>query len=206
MNDNPFLDAPVEKKGSRFISILQFVAVLVVILMISWVVLLEQSQVKGVSMLPNFVNDQFLLVNRIPNYLGNSGLASAIGADYQRGDVVVFRKPGFEDFVKRVIGLPGESIQIREGSIFIDGRKLVEEYLPNGLYTNGGTLIVENGNPIVIPPNQYALIGDNRPQSNDSRFVSINFIQREWIKGKVFLRIWPFEDFSFIGQGRYTLE
>jgi signal peptidase I len=145
-----------------------------------------------------------LLTNRIPSIVGPN-VASTIGIDYQRGDVVVFQKPGLEDFVKRVIALPGETIRISEGRIIINGKMLEEKYIAETVYTNGGDLIRENGNEVRVPQGYYALIGDNRPQSNDSRYGSIGFIDRSWIKGKVILRIWPFDTFGFIPQGSYSL-
>jgi signal peptidase I len=201
---NPFFNEPAPKKTSKFIILLQIVSVLTVIFLITWILLLEQNQVKGPSMQPNFVTGQFLLTNRIPSIVGPN-VASTIGIDYQRGDVVVFQKPGLEDFVKRVIALPGETIRISEGRIIINGKMLEEKYIAETVYTNGGDLIRENGNEVRVPQGYYALIGDNRPQSNDSRYGSIGFIDRSWIKGKVILRIWPFDTFGFIPQGSYSL-
>lgn len=204
--ENPFLDKPLPPKTNKGIAVLQAIALFTIILLVGWIVILDQNQVKGPSMQPNFYTDEFLLTSTIPNLITDPNLARALNADYQRGDVVVLQKPGFDDFVKRVIGLPGETIQIRDGYVYIDNQRLVEEYLAPDLYTNGGSFIREGGQPILIPEGHYVLIGDNRPQSNDSRYVEIGFIKREWIKGKVLVRIWPFETFSFIPQGKYRLE
>ena len=87
-----------------------------------------------------------------------------------------------EDFIKRIIGLPGETIQGRDGSVWIDGRKLDEPYL-NGVTT-------ENFEPIKVPEGQYFVMGDNRPNSNDSRF-SLGTIPRDKIVGEAFVIIWP---------------
>ena len=206
MNENPFFDAPIPKKTSKFIVILQGVAIFTIILLVIWIIFLEQNQVRGPSMQPNFVTGEFLLTNRIPKFIDNSNVASIVNAEYQRGDVVVFQKPGLDDFVKRVIGLPGESISIDYGYIYINGKKLDEDYISDDLYTSGGDLIREGGMALEIPQGYYALIGDNRPQSNDSRFGEVGFIKRSWIKGKVLLRIWPLEKFSLIPQGKYRLE
>lgn len=204
--NNPFFNDQIPKKTSKFIIVLQLLSIFTVILIVTWIVLLEQNQVRGPSMQPNFVTGQFLLVNRIPNYLSGSGIAKAVNVDYQRGDVVVFKKPGLEDFVKRVIGLPGETIKITDGKFYINNRKLDEEYISDSLETNGGDLIRANGNAILIPAGTYALVGDNRPQSNDSRYAAIGFIKQEWIKGKVLLRIWPFDVFGVVKQGDYSLK
>lgn len=203
--ENPFLNSPTPKRPNRFIFILQSLAALSVFILILWIVFLEQNQVNGPSMQPNFVTGEFLLTNRLPKFLNKSPIASILNAEYQRGDVVVFQKPGFEDFVKRVIALPGESIRISQGKIYINDKFLDEDYISDDLYTNGGDLVREGGANIIVPEGSYALIGDNRPQSNDSRYAAIGFIRSEWIKGKVLVRIWPFDKFYFIPQGKYNL-
>lgn len=203
--NNPFFDAPPKKKRNKLILIIEILAVFTFSLLIFWIVILEQNQVNGPSMQPNFFTGQFLLSNRIPKYLGDS-LSSTLGLNYQRGDVVVFQKPGKPDFVKRVIALPGEKISIKDGFIYINNRKLIENYIPENLYSGGGDYIADNGADILIPQGFYALIGDNRPMSNDSRYTEIGLIRRDWIKGKVILRIWPFDTFTFVPQGSYKFE
>ena len=202
--ENPFIDKPIQKKPSVLIRLVEIVAVVTLLILAIWIIILEQNQVNGPSMQPNFFTGEFLLSNRIPKYLGND-VSNFLGLNYHRGDVVVFQVPGKNDFVKRVIGLPGERISIKSGFIFINGDKLTENYLPENLYTEGGDFIREDGEELIIPKNHYALIGDNRPMSNDSRFFEIGFARREWIKGKVLLRIWPFDKFSLIRQGSYSL-
>lgn len=203
--ENPFVNQPAPKKTNKFVLFLQLFAVITIILLVVWILLLEQNQVRGPSMQPNFYTGEFLLTNKIPSLLSPS-LAKTLNVDYQRGDVVVFQKPGLEDFVKRVIALPGEGIRIADGRIYINNQRLNEEYIPDTVYTNGGDLIRENGNEVIVPEGYYALIGDNRPQSNDSRYSMIGFADRSWIKGKVVLRIWPFDKFGFIPQGAYSFD
>lgn len=205
MEVNPFLNTPAPKKANKFVIVLQTLAILTVVLMVLWIVVFEQNQVRGPSMQPTFVTGEFLLTSRLPKFFANTPLLQVFNLDYQMGDVVVFQKPGYEDFVKRVLALPGDKIRIEDGRIYVNGKLLTEEYLPDGLFTNGGDLIRDGGSELTVPAGSYALIGDNRPQSNDSRFAAIGFIKREWIKGKVVVRIWPFEKFTFISQGRYTL-
>jgi signal peptidase I len=106
-----------------------------------------------------------------------------------RGDIIVFAKPpdeqlapGINDLVKRVIGLPGESISGENGQVYINGKPLAEPWLPKGVVTS-------NFGPVKIPKNYYFVMGDNRGFSEDSRvFGPIN---GNLIVGRVVLRIWP---------------
>lgn len=112
--------------------------------------------------------------------------------DIKRGDVVVFKKPesmqategpgGIEDLVKRVIGLPGDTVEARNGSVFINGAKLNEPYLPAATQTT-------NLRTIVVPVDEYFMMGDNRDVSFDSRFWGT--IKRADVIGEVFFRFWP---------------
>ncbi len=115
-----------------------------------------------------------------------------------RGDIVVFRRPPLEpqhftDLVKRVIGLPGETISSRDGSVYIDGKKLAEPWLPPGTYT--GPLPDDPHpqwnlpGPIVVPKGEYYVMGDNRQDSEDSRYFGP--IPRSLIVGKMVAIVWP---------------
>lgn len=115
-----------------------------------------------------------------------------------RGDIVVFRRPPlepqhFSDLVKRVIGLPGETISSRDGSVYIDGKKLAEPWLPPGTYT--GPLPDDPHpqfnlpGPVVIPKGEYYVMGDNRQDSEDSRYFGP--IPRNLIVGKMVAIVWP---------------
>jgi signal peptidase I len=106
-----------------------------------------------------------------------------------RGDIVVFAKPPNEDagpnvkdLVKRVIGLPGDRISSAGGRVWIDGKPLAEPWLPPGTVTTGIQ-------PQTVPPNEFFVMGDNRSNSQDSRFFGP--ISRSLIVGRVVFRIWP---------------
>ena len=129
--------------------------------------------------------------------------------DVHRGDVVVFKAPpiaqsgGIKDLVKRVVGLPGETITARQdGSLYVNGRRLSEPYLVKGTPTDIRDVPPGCGRPgdsnsgCVVPPGQVLVLGDNRTESKDGRVFGP--IQESSIVGRVFVRIWPIDSFSFL--------
>ncbi len=143
----------------------------------------RRASIIGNSMEPLLLGGQTIFVNQLQYNL----------AKPNRGDVVVFLPNGNQNshyYVKRVIGLPGETIQIINGKVMIDGVVLEESY----------DLIADAGlaeNPVVIPSGEYFVLGDNRNSSEDSRSSNIGTIKLNTILGKAWLRL-PYED-SIIG-------
>ena len=122
------------------------------------------------------INDR-VLVNKISYRLH----------DIHRGDVVVFARPDEEpgeirDLIKRVIGLPGETVEGHDGSIYINGQRLDEPYLDSGIVT-------EDFDPVVVPEDQVFVMGDNRGESYDSRFFGP--VGEERVVGRAFVLFWP---------------
>jgi signal peptidase I len=127
--------------------------------------------------------------------------------DVNRGDIVVFETPPraedangtIKDLVKRVIGLPGETIEAHEGVVFVNGRQLEEPYLQNGVRTcalnsaPGSCIDIE---ATTIPSGDVFVMGDNRSASKDSR--AFGPIKESLIVGRVFVRIWPVTDLGFL--------
>jgi signal peptidase I len=98
--------------------------------------------------------------------------------------------PSEEDFIKRIIGLPGETIEIRDGVVYINGTEL-----PETITAEGGYLSVRDESflpPTVVPDDEYFVMGDNRPRSSDSRSL-LGTIDRDQIIGRAFVLVWPFE-------------
>jgi len=118
-----------------------------------------------------------------------TGHALAHLSDPQRGDVIVFKNPVEQgpDYVKRVIAVPGDHISIRDGTVFINGQALSEPYvLDSGL--KNPRLSCPDMPPVLVPENNYFVMGDNRNESFDSRYWG--FVPREDIKGRAFMVYW----------------
>ena len=107
-------------------------------------------------------------------------------ADPQRGDIVVFKYPDdpSENFVKRVIGVPGDVVEIRGGVTYVNGEELDEPYLNE-------TPQPRNFGPYEVPEGHYFMMGDNRNNSNDSRFWKNTYVPREYVLGKALFVYWP---------------
>lgn len=159
---------------------------LVIFLLIRQVV--QNYRIESHSMQPNFYEGEFILVNK---------LAYKLGAP-ERGDVIVFHNPNNveEDYIKRVIGLPGDNIDIHDGTVFINGKPLVEQYPINEIPRNAPY------GPIVVEPDHLFVMGDNRPQSQDSR--AFGQLDEDLIVGQAWVRVWPFNKFGIIQH--YDLE
>ena len=157
------------------------VLTLVIFLLVRTVV--QNFRVEGMSMEPNFHDGQFLLINKLAYRLGEA----------QRGDVIVFRYPldPSRDFIKRVIGLPGETVEIRNGQVYIDGQFIDDPAAVNEASYNLA--------PTVLGPEELFVLGDNRPNSSDSH--SWGTLPVDLVIGKVVLSYWPPEDWGLIRHG-----
>ena len=138
--------------------------------------LAQPTRVHGQSMEPNLHTDQRLVVEKVSYRLHGP----------RRGDIVVFSMPqqSEELLIKRVIGLPGETVEIHDGKVYINGTLLDEPYLTQETRGRFG--------PIVIPPLHVFVLGDNRSFSNDSR--AFDAVPIENILGRAWLSYWPMED------------
>lgn len=167
-----------------------------------YIFIASPNQVEGDSMMPNLSNNELIVTDKIDGLLYH--VNDNLGLQYSRGDIIVFQRPGFKDFVKRIIGLPGEKISIKNGHVFVNGKELKEDYLGD-VYTIGGDFISNTGEEIFIPENRYFVLGDNREDSLDSRFSEIGLINKDWVKGKVIARYWPITRFSLFSKQIYNI-
>jgi len=155
------------------------------------------------SMEQNLLIGDHLLVNKFvyaPTATGVERALLPVGT-LHRGNVVVFKYPEEpeRDFIKRVIGLPGDTIELRAKKVYINGKPLEEPYIhflepPAGQseYAEVTSYDVrERYGPVTVPPNQYFVMGDNRDNSQDSRYWG--FLPRDYIKGKALVIYWSYE-------------
>ena len=160
------------------------VVVLAVILYVGISFAVQAVHVEGLSMYATLDNNDYLIANKIDYRLHAP----------QRGDIVILRPPtnNSTDFIKRIIGLPGERVLIRSGVVYINGHRLDEPYLPEAWVSE--TNWPDNSSGRVMGADEYFVMGDNRNRSQDSRFFGP--ISRDRIDGKAWFRIWPLADFD----------
>jgi signal peptidase I len=148
------------------------------------VFLFQPFRVEGVSMLPGLRDRDRIIVSKLSYRLG------AI----ERGDVVVFWFPDdpSKSFVKRVIGLPGDVVEIRDGAVLVNGRRLSEPWLRDDYRLR------ESRPPVEVEPGFYYVLGDHRSHSFDSRLWGL--VPERYINGKVVLAYWPPERAGVVGR------
>ena len=155
-------------------------AVAVAIFIVVFVV--QPVKVEGTSMQPRLVDQERIFVNRFIYRF----------EDIQRGDVIVFWYPRdtSKSFIKRVAGVPGDVIEIRNGVVFVNGNEVKEPYLPPEFRDH------ESYGKTVVPSGQYFVLGDHRNSSNDSR--NWGCVPRDLIYGKAIFRYWPVSRFGLV--------
>lgn len=180
---------------------IKVVAISLVIILPVRYYLIQPFFVSGSSMIPNFHDKEYILVGKWIYELGRP----------ERGDVIIFKNPGNskEYYIKRIIGLPGETMFVPGDNtvkVFNDrypnGFTLNEKaYLPstNSTYCGGNTTWC--GRKVTLRENEYFVLGDNREHSSDSRFFGP--VDRSYISGMAWLRLWPFTNINFISRTEY---
>lgn len=175
-----------------------FVAILVAVVFVIVIktFLITPYSVSGLSMYPTFDDKDKVIVSKISktfNHLDN-------------GDVVVFHQNKKNDYIKRIIGKPGDSVSYRNDNLFVNGKKVEESYLKLNKSNKSSVLLTENfsvndlkgsDNKKKIPKNKYLVLGDNRENSIDSRCSIVGLVDKDQIVGKVIMRFWPFKDIRF---------
>ncbi len=141
------------------------------------------TSVEGSSMEPALSNTDQVVIEKMSYYFH----------DPERFDVIVFPFDENVSYIKRVIGLPGESLQIQDGYVYINGKKLDDPY-GNERMEDAGVANEE----IVLGENEYFVLGDNRNASVDSRKVDVGVVHRDKIQGKAWLRFWPLKHFGTV--------
>jgi signal peptidase I len=176
------------------------IAVVLALFVRTWV--FQAFKIPTGSMEPNLLVGDHLIVNKMIFSPAATGLESALlpKRGIRRGDVVVFKYPDEpdRDFIKRVIGLPGDRLELRRKAIYINGEPLTEPYVhlaepPSDSAGVTGDLREFYG-PVTVPANQYFMMGDNRDNSQDSRYWG--FLPAHYVKGKALFIYFSFEEGS----------
>ncbi len=183
--------------GAFFLDMIETAVIALSVFLVVYLFLMQPHQVSGQSMYPNFHDKEYILTDKISYRLHPP----------KRGDVVVFHAPRSAqcpegtgcDFIKRLIGLPGDTIELRDHIFYINGQKLQEPYIPPENVTN--TSVYLQNTPIILGENEYFVAGDNRPHSSDSRVWGP--IGLEDIVGKGFFRYWPINRAGMLPQVTY---
>ena len=168
--------------------ILSWVCYIAFVLVLTWVIITfvgQRTRVDGRSMMNTLHDGDNLIVEKL----------SYRFSDPKRFDIIVFPPTGKKEYyIKRIIGLPGETVQIDEnGNIYINGELLKENYGAETIQNPGRA-----ANPITLGDDEYFVMGDNRNNSKDSRSEEVGNVKRSQIIGRAWLRIWPLNKFGLL--------
>lgn len=179
--------------GAFFMDTLEIIVLALAMFALIYLFLAQPHRVQGDSMLPNFHSGEYVLTDKVGYHF----------REPERGEVVIFKYPGNEkiDYIKRLIGLPGERLKIENGNVIIcnnlhpDCFVLEENYLKPGMKTAAKKAIAE-GVEVIIPEGNYIALGDNRGASSDSR--EWGFVPEKNIIGRAWFRYWPLPALSLL--------
>lgn len=182
--------------GIELIRLLRDVILVLAVFGLMLVFVVQPVVVEGNSMQPFLHNGERLLVDKLIYYK----LQSVSWGHIERGDVVVFWYPKDPDksFVKRVIGLPGDTVEVRNGVVFVNNNEMRELYLDPAFNQTGTNYAAKK-----VEEHYYFVMGDNRDNSLDSRYWGL--VPEKYIYGKVFFRYWMPANLGFINKGAFEL-
>ncbi|MEY3511792.1 MAG: signal peptidase [Actinomycetota bacterium] len=181
-------------RGANFVEWVLVIVGAILLALVVKVFLLQAFYIPSLSMYPTLREGDRVLVNKLSYRLH----------DVNRGDVIVFERPASEtssnipDLIKRVVGLPGESISFIDGAVYVDGKRLDESYLSDGTVTSSANAPNKctAEAPCVVPSGQVWVMGDNRSDSKDSRYFGS--IDESTIVGRAFVTVWPLGRFGLL--------
>ncbi|HEY1074578.1 MAG TPA: signal peptidase I [Patescibacteria group bacterium] len=173
-------------------SFIQSVVITVLLAFLLRFFVLQPFIVEGSSMEPNFHDQQYIIIDKLSYRM----------REPHRGEVIVFHPPVAitQNYIKRIIGLPGETVLVKEGEVFVNGKKVDEPYLGN---ENHHTLPISTQSPVTLGDDEYFVMGDNRTHSSDSR--EFGALKKANIEGRTWFIAFPFRDFEFIHKPNYNL-
>lgn len=178
----------IRKIYTFLIDIVETLLLAAAVFLVIYVFFFRPFQVNGDSMYPNFTDREYILTNIIALNFEKP----------KKSEVIVFKAPQDpeKDFIKRVIATPGDKIYIKDGSVFLNGKKLNESnYLLSDVKTYGGSFLKE-GQAVTVPQESFFVLGDNRSYSSDSR--EWGFVSKKSIIGKSFFVYWPLNKMGLV--------
>ena len=168
-----------KRLGAFFLDIGEVLVFAIGIFFFVYLLIMRPHKISGASMSPNYPDNEYLLTEKVSYYKSPP----------KRGDVVVFTPPvSSDDYIKRVIGLPGENVSIKESRVYINNELLKEDYLKSDVYTQAGSFLQE-GQTYKVADGEFFVMGDNRSHSYDSR--SFGPIKKKVISGRAWVIYWP---------------
>ena len=181
----------MKEQNNIWKEIVEWIWIFVIVAVVSFFIVTFvgiRTRVDGKSMMPTLHNGDNLLVDKLTYRF----------RDPERYEIVVFPYKHEENvyYIKRIIGLPGETVQVLDGSVYIDGEKLEKDY--------GAELMEDPGiaaEPIELGEGEYFVLGDNRNHSSDSRMASVGVLKREDLVGRAWVRIWPLDQIGVVAHG-----
>lgn len=182
---------------TNMLSFIQSILITVLLAFLLRFFLIQPFIVEGSSMEPNFHDQQYIIIDKLSYRL----------RDPKRGEVIVFHPPNdpSQNYIKRIIGLPGETVRIDNGDVYVNEVKLDESYLGD---QNHNTEQLRFREPVILEADEYFVMGDNRNHSSDSR--EWGELTKQNIEGRTWFIALPFADFHFISppsyQSRLTLK
>lgn len=176
-----------ENLRSHIIDFIQTLVVFGAIFALIYLFIAQFHKVSGNSMVPTLHSGDYLITEKVTYRFGGP----------KRGDIIVLKNPRDEsqDFIKRIMAIPGDTIKVENNLVFVNGQLQNESYLPSGTITRPGNFLTD-GTQIKAGSNQYFVFGDNRNHSSDSR--EWGAVTREEIVGRAFFRYWPPKDLGLL--------
>jgi signal peptidase I len=192
-------EVPVAKKAltKAFRAIYDVIETLVIagaIVVFVYLFIASPHEVLGRSMEDSFYNGEYLLADKV----------SYLFREPERGEVVIFKQTDTSDYIKRVIGTPGDTVEVRDGFFYVNGERLPEsEYISNSAYTDPGIFLKE-GRVYIVPEGKFFVAGDNREHSSDSR--TFGPVEEDKIKGRALVIYWPLSHLKVVDRPSYNQE
>lgn len=173
--------------GSYFVEFIETIVIFGAIFAALYLFVAQFHKVSGSSMVPTFQSGDYLITEKI----------SYRFRDPKHGEIIVLKNPRDEsqDFIKRIVAVPGDTLRISNNTIYVNGKAVKEDYLPAGISTRAGSFIRE-GETIKTGSNQYFVLGDNRDHSSDSR--EWGAVTKEEIVGRAYFRYFPFTSIGLL--------